>query len=190
MSLNYPEGLFQSWEVAIAKKYVRQFRSTCQCLQRDVFDDLVDECLKHWFFLKETVRPEDEEKRRAFMVTVVKNKLSNIVQSRRTKKRNEFFQALSLDQFLEENPDSPFLAHPLQQDPAMSLDSLYLQEKIQRVVKKLSLQQKRIISALQDGDLTVTQISMRLKVHRATIHNEKNRIKQIFENEGLRDFLA
>jgi len=48
-------GLFYGWEIAIAKKYVRQFRSTCQCLERDFEDDLVDECLKHWYFLKDTV---------------------------------------------------------------------------------------------------------------------------------------
>ncbi len=61
MSPNYSSGLFEGWEIAITKKYVRQFRSTCQCLRRDFEDDLVDECLKHWFFLRGTVNPELKE---------------------------------------------------------------------------------------------------------------------------------
>jgi len=189
MSLNYPEGLFQNWEVAIAKKYVRQFRSTCQCLRRDVFEDLVDECLKHWFFMRDTVKPEDEDRRRAYMVQIVKNQLTDIVRSRRSEKRNEFFQAISLDQFLEDNPESPFLAHPFQQSQDKNIDSANLKEKIDNAIKKLSPQQKKVFFALQGGELTITQISVRLKVHRATIHNEINRIREVFENEGLRKYL-
>lgn len=189
MSLNYSKGLFQGWEVAIAKKYVRQFRSTCQCLQRDVYEDLVDECLKHWFFLRDTVKPEEEEKRRAYMVQILKNKLTDIVRSRRSVKRNEFFQAISLDQFLEDNSDSPFLAHPTQRSPADEIDLVDLKSKIDQAVRKLSPQQRRVYSALCDGELTITQISVRLKVHRATVHNEINRIREVFENEGLRKYL-
>lgn len=141
--MNYPKGLFDQWEIAIAKKYVRQFRTTCQCLERDFEDDLVDECLKHWFFKRNTVKPEAEEKRRAYMVAIVKNNLSNIVESRRASKRNEFYQAISLNQFLEENSDSPFLAHPSQQDPSEIADLSELKIKLKEVLNKLNPQQDR-----------------------------------------------
>lgn len=189
MSLNYPEGLFQSWEVAIAKKYVRQFRGTCQCLKRDVFDDLVDECLKHWFFVRNTVKPEAEDKRRAYMVAVVKNKLSNIVDGRRTAKRNEYFQALSLDEFLEENPESPFLAHPAQKDPSEETDRFELQERLNQVFQKLNPQQQKLYSAISDGELSIKEISIRLNLHRSTVYDEIGRIRGVFEREGLRTFL-
>jgi RNA polymerase sigma-70 factor (ECF subfamily) len=189
MSFNYSEDLFQGWEIAIAKKYVRQFRSTCQCLQRDVFEDLVDECLKHWFFLKDTVKPEAEEKRKAYMVAIVKNKLSNIVASRRTVKRNEFFQALSLDEFLEGNPESPFLAHLGQRSPSEEVEHSELKEKLERIFQRLNPQQQKVYSAIFDGELTITEVSLRLNLHRSTVYDEIKRIKTIFENEGLRSFL-
>jgi RNA polymerase sigma-70 factor (ECF subfamily) len=189
MSLNYSDGLFQGWEVAIAKKYVRQFRTTCQCLERDVFEDLVDECLKHWFFLRDTVRPEEEEKRRAYMVRIVKNKLTDIVRRRRASKCNEYFQAVSLDQFLEDNSDSPFLAHPTQHDPCDEVHLSDLQSKLDQVFKKLNPQQQEVYTAIFDGQLTITEVSLRLNLHRSTVYDEINRIKKIFENEGLRTFL-
>lgn len=189
MNLNYPKGLFHEWEIVIAKKYVRQFRSTCQCLRRDFEDDLVDECLKHWFSLRDTVDPESEGTRKAYMATIVKNKISDIVRERRSSKRNEFFQAISLNQFLDDNFDSPFLAHPSQQDPAEEAGLSELKSRLDQVFKKLSSQQKKVFTALRDEQLTITEISMRLKLHRNTIHNEINRIRKVFENEGLRDFL-
>ena len=189
MSLNYPEGLFQSWEVAIAKKYVRQFRSTCQCLERDVFDDLVDECLKHWFSMRSTVNPEEEDKRRAYMVRIVKNKLTDIVRRRRIPRRNEYFQAISLDQFLEDNPESPFLAHPAQKDPSEETDRFELREKLDQVFKKLNPQQQKLYSAISDGELSIKEISIRLNLHRSTVYDEIGRIREVFEREGLRIFL-
>lgn len=189
MSLNYSKGLFNEWEIAIAKKYVRQFRSTCQCLRRDFEDDLVDECLKHWYFLRDTVKPEEEEKRRAYMVAIVKNKLSDIVREHTSKKCNEFFQAVSLNQFLENNSDSPFLTHPSQQNPADEADLSELKSKLVQVLKKLNPQQQKVYLALCDGQLTITEMSVCLKLHRNTIRNEINRIRVIFESEGFREFL-
>ena len=189
MSPNYSNGLFHGWEIAIATKYVRQFRSTCQCLERDFEDDLIDECLKHWYFLRDTVKPEAEEKRRAYMVAIVKNKLSDIVREHTSKKRNEFFQALSLNQFLENNSDSSFLAHPSQQDPADKANLSELKTRLDQAFKKLNSQQQKVYSALCDGQLTITEMSVRLKLHRNTIRNEINRIRRVFENEGLREFL-
>lgn len=183
--MNYPKGLFQGWEIAIAKKYVRQFRSTCQCLGRDFEDDLVDECLKHWFSQRDTVKPEEEEKRRAYMVTIVRNYLCNIVEGRRTKKRNEYYQAVSLNQFLEENPNSSILAH----NPPDEFQLPELRAKLTNIFQRLNPQQKKVFQALQDGDLSVTTISVRLKVHRATVHNEIKRMREIFESEGLREYL-
>jgi len=189
MSLNYSENLFQGWEVAIAKKYVRQFRSTCQCLQRDVFEDLVDECLKHRFFLRDTVKPEEEEKRKAYMVRIIKNQLTDIVRRRRTVRRNDFFQAISLDQFLEDNTDSPFLANPHQRTPAEQANLSELSLKLTQIFQKLTPQQQRIYSALSDGNLNLTEISVQIKVTRMTVHNEIKRIRQVFESEGLKKYL-
>lgn len=182
-------GLFYGWEIAIAKKYVRQFRTTCQCLRRDFEDDLANECLEHWYSLRNTVKPESEEKRRSYMVRIIKNKLTDIVRSRRAEKRNEFFQAISLDQFLEDNSDSPFLSHPSQRNPAEQAHLDEVKSRIDQAFGKLNAQQKQVYSALCDEQLNIAQISLRLKLHRNTIRNEINRIREVFEQEGLREFL-
>lgn len=291
MNSNYPNGLFHEWEIAIAIKHVRQFRSTCQCLERDFEDDLVDECLKHWYFLRVTVKPEAEGKRRAYMGAIVKNKLCDIVRERTSRKssfsfsveqfknaglepidlqeaikkdgygwnikatdsidwlnellgdsglynlleskgyeptkeildaqnnlwrsvsvcrrlnrlileeiyleqcpnipknHNKFFQEISLDQFLDDTPDSPFLAHPAQRSPIDETELSELKFKLNQVFKKLNPQQKKVYEALHDANLTITQISVSLKLHRSTVYDEINRIKEIFEDEGLREYL-
>jgi len=176
-------SLFYEWEVAIAKKYVRQFRSTNRCLERDFEDDLVDECLKHWFFLRDTVKPEAEEKRRAYMVRIVKNKLIDIVRSRCAEKRHEFYQAVPIDDFLEDSLASP------QQSPAEAIDLAELKSQLNRAFQKLNLQQKQIYEAIYDGQLTITQISARLNLHRSTVYDAIKSIREIFEREGLKTFL-
>lgn len=185
---HFYEGLFQEWEIRIAKKYVRQFRSTCQCLRRDFKDDLVDECLRHWHEVRSTVKPEAEDKRKAYMVRIVKNKLADIVRSRMSRKRNEFFQAVSLDQFLENNSDSPFLAHPTQQDPASQSDFAELTSKLDIIMKNLSPQQQQLCVFLRDGN-NITEISAGLGISRVTVYKEIERIREVFEKEGVRKYL-
>ncbi len=130
-----------------------------------------------------------EESQKAYMATIIKNKLFDILRERRSSKRNDFFQAISLNQFLEDNSDSPFLAHPSQQDPADEAHRSEFKFKLDQVFKKLNPQQRQVYSALRDGQLTITQISVRLKLHRNTIRNEINRIREVFEREGLKEFL-
>jgi len=48
-NLSY-EGLFEGWEVAVAKHLVNEFKKQWTCLDIDDFDDLLQECLTHWFF--------------------------------------------------------------------------------------------------------------------------------------------
>ena len=188
MSLHY-KGLFDDWEIAVTKNLVRQFKSTCPCLNREFVDDLTDECLKHWFVVRDKYDLQKIEKPKSFLAQVVSNKLSDLVRSRLRKKRDKYFEAISLNQFLEKNSDSPFLADPSQQSPADEADLSELKSKLDQAFKKLSPQQKKVYSALRDGQLTITEISVHLKVHRSTVHNEIKRIREIFESEGLRKYL-
>jgi len=57
------------------------------------------------------------------------------------------------------------------------------------VFEKLNPQQKQVYTALHEAKLTITQVSLHLKLHRSTVYDEINRIKEIFENEGLREYL-
>lgn len=189
MDLNYSNRLFSGWEIAVTKKVAKQFKAKCPCIHRDDVNDLTEECLSHWLIVRNKYDLEKIEYPKSFLAKVVTNYLSIIVESRLRKKRSQYFQAVSLDQFLEENSDSPFLANPVQHNPSGNIDLEELKAKIDQTVKKLSSQQKQVLSALRDGQLDITAISVRLKVHRSTVYNEINRIKEVFENEGLRKYL-
>jgi len=182
-------GLFNEWEIAVAKKYVRQFKTTNQCLERDFEDDLVDECLSHWLALQRTVKPESEATRKAYMARIVRNKLIDIVRSRTTAKCNDFFQALSLNRFLEQNPESPFLADPQQRDPFEEAHQAELISKIDRVARKLQPLQREFLCAIRDEGLSIQEISVRFKIHRSTVHRKIFEIRQVFETELVTSFL-
>ena len=51
MGLKY-EGVFEGWEIAVAKKLVDQFKRKWKCFFKDDFDDLLQECLSHWYFVR------------------------------------------------------------------------------------------------------------------------------------------
>lgn len=47
MALKKDHGL-GNWEIATAKKLVSEYRRRNRTLEREEFDDLVQECLAHW----------------------------------------------------------------------------------------------------------------------------------------------
>ena len=51
MGLTYG-GVFENWEIAVAKKLVDQFKRKWKCFSKDDFDDLLQECLSHWYFVR------------------------------------------------------------------------------------------------------------------------------------------
>ena len=94
--LNY-EGFFQSWEIAIAKKLVNQFRGKNTCLKREEFNDLLQEVLIHWYSNKDKYNSNREASERTFMAKVVENKLTDISREIKTDKRTSNYQTISLD---------------------------------------------------------------------------------------------
>lgn len=189
MSQNCYGRLFEKWEVSIARKVVNDFRNRWQCLERDFVDDLIDECLKHWFFAKSTYSSGKNASIKTYMTRVVRHKLYDLIKERQRLKRIDFYRSVSLNKFLEDNSDSPFLADPSPNSPDEAVDHLELHTKIQKVYKRLTSTQKKLCEALKGGELTVTQVSLRLKIHRSTVYEEIKRLREIFEDEGLRRFL-
>lgn len=193
MSPNYWERVFQKWEIAVTRNVVRQFQESCPSLKRDFIDDLTYECLLHWFSEKDKYDIQKMEKPKKFLAKVITNKLCDLVRRRTAEKRSGYFLAESLEQFLEDNPNSPCLADNSKVDQADELAQKEIRDELKvrldQIFKKLKPQQKEVFLALRDEQLTVTEISVRLKVHRMTIHREINRIRELFENEGLREFI-
>ena len=43
----------QGWEIAVAKKLIGEFRRRSRSLNREDFDDLLQECLTHWLEVRQ-----------------------------------------------------------------------------------------------------------------------------------------
>jgi hypothetical protein len=48
----------QGWEIAVAKKLIGEFRRRSRSLNREDFDDLLQECLTHWLEVRQKVDPD------------------------------------------------------------------------------------------------------------------------------------
>ena len=189
-SPNY-RGFFEDWEIGIVKNIIAGFRKENQCLKTEDFDDLVQECLIHWYFVKEKYDPSSNASLKTFMERVVKNKLSNIAKEYRRDKRKVFHKSISIDQPLSEDNDST-LSDSLSTENTSHPNfrsQLELQIELEKTMQKLSPQQKEICKYLEDETVSIKDISQYLNIDRGTVYREIKRIRAIFEEDRLKDFL-
>ncbi len=70
MGLTYGD-LFTDLEIAITKQVISQFRATNSWLQEPGFEDLLQECLTHWFLQRSKFNPRRGTSVRAYMAKIV-----------------------------------------------------------------------------------------------------------------------
>lgn len=188
MSLKYG-NLFAGWEIAVAKRIIQDFRQKWKYIKDDEFDDLLQECLIHWHFNKDKYSPGHGVSKKAFMAKILKNKLTDLIRNRSQPKRKPAFESLSLDELLEKSP------HLLSQIPALKETQVKqvlkteLSSKLLKAYHTLTPRQKRLYQLLGKEDLSIKDISKQLKISRVTTYDELKRIRKVFINEGLRDYL-
>lgn len=64
---------FDTWEMEVATKVVRAFKRKSRSLQHDDVEDLLQECLLHWFQVRGRATPGPEGPPRAYMGRVLRN---------------------------------------------------------------------------------------------------------------------
>ena len=109
MVLKYGEEL-QHWEIAVAKKLVGEFRSRSRRLEREEFDDLLQECLTHWIEVRGKLAPDLEGPPVAYMARVVRNKLTDMLREQGATKRGGDVGTVSLDAPVSESDGAPTFA--------------------------------------------------------------------------------
>lgn len=189
-SPNY-RGFFEDWEIGVAKNIINKFRKEKRCLEMEDFDDLVQECLVHWYFVKDKYDPSSEASAKTFMARIVKNRLLNIAKEYRRDKRKVLRNTVSIDQPLSEDTDLT-LSDTLSSENALNPDfrsQLELRIELEKTMQKLSPQQKEICKYLEDETVTIKDISQYLNIDRGTVYREIKRIRAIFEEDRLKDFL-
>ena len=186
-NLSY-EGLFEGWEVAIAKHLVNEFKKQWTCLDIDDFEDLIQECLTHWLFAKDKYDPEAEASEKTFMGRVVRNKLSDIIKEHERDKRKVFQNSVSLDQPLCDDEDASTLLDVLPDDEADFRVGVEIRIDLNKAIRKLTPLQKEICGLISESS-NVSDISEQLGLRRKAVYKEMERIRAIFENEGLKNYL-
>ena len=105
MSLNY-FGLFEDWEIAVARNVINSFLGQ---LEKEGVEDLLQECLTHWFFHRNQYIGKNEASQKTFMAKVVKNKLIQIIRKNSANKRKSTHVTVSLNEPVGDDNDSPTL---------------------------------------------------------------------------------
>jgi len=187
--LNYG-GLFESWELAIAKKVINDYRKNYKCLAREGFDDLLQECFISWLDARDKYDPTRGASKKTYMAEVVGNVLGQIVIKARRDKRRTIYESISLDEPLSDEEDAPALKDKIAASddvpPQVKSD---LKIELSRVFQKLTPQQQKLYKLLTDEGLSINEACKHFGKHRSNVYRDVLRIRKLFEEEGLKDYL-
>ena len=193
MSQNYG-GLFQAWELAIARKLVREFHATSRALQQEEADDLLQEVLLHWHHARASHDPLGKASIRTYMARVVRNKLIDLIRERESDKEKVNILAIPTEITHEGEPGSTTDdsgGDPPESEEAREYrdaeQSLHLD--LARALAHLTPRQRELCQLLLEQDLSMVEASQRLGVPRSTLYEELKHIRTIFKALGLDAYL-
>jgi RNA polymerase sigma-70 factor (ECF subfamily) len=185
---NY-QGLFQEWEIRYARALILQFQMHFKVLEREGSDDLMQECLTHWYFKRDQYDPSKPASCRTYMRSVLENKLRDIVQAKERNIRKAIYNSLPIDMFLIDDKDDLsgcFTIIDKELERAAGDD---VADLLARAIEKLSHRQRELCRLIQEESLNMKQVGERLNIPRGTLFDEVLRIRDVFRQEGLRDYL-
>lgn len=183
-------GLFENWEIAIAKWVINEYREKHKYLRRESFDDLLQECLFSWLSLRERYDPSREASKKTFMAGVIRKELKKIAEKLSADKRKTIYETIPLDK----PPDNDEDGFPLEEkipekNPSPSRTEQDLKIELSKVYQKLNPLQKKLCRLLGEEGLSVNEACKHFGEHRSSIYREVQRIREIFKKEGLKDYL-
>lgn len=193
MAFTYGDGL-QQWEIAVAKKLVGEFRRRSRRLEREEFDDLLQECLVHWIEVRGRLGPNSDGPPIAYMTRVVRNKLLDMFREQGATKRGGDVETLSLDAALGDDDDAPTFAD-LIDAASIGMAGEDTKDRDARIdiagaMQKLTPRQRRLCALLGEEGLSIKEAAARLRIPRGTLYEEIKRIRKVFADHGLGDYFV
>ncbi len=182
MGLFYGD-LFADWEIAIAKSLIREFRERYPWLKSLDFDDLLQECLIHWYLNQASYKEDRGASVRTYMSKVLKNQLQLILREQQTDKRKAIHLAESLDEPFKEAETT--LADFIADSESLADYAIHLD--VEAAVEILTPLQKAICQLLAQ-EYPVKRVAEMLCKPRSTVRDEIKRIRNIFSQKGLKDY--
>ncbi len=181
MSLNY-RGLFEKWEVERVEKLVSKFQRQYPLMRLEGEKDLIQECLIHWIDRKAMYDSNRGASLKTFLTRVVENFLRGVRDSIHCQKRKVFYEAASFNA-PHRADESPLEATLEDRNCAR------IKADIQIVMQQLTSEQLQICQYIHNEGLSLNAISKELNQHHSHVYREVERIRELFEKEGLREYL-
>ena len=182
------KGLFQDWEIGVATKIVREFIGNWKFLKTQDEEDLLQECLTHWLYNKHKFDSGKGVYATEFMARIIRNRLMDLVREQDSDKRRVAHNSDSLNQPLSDDEDSLSLLDVLASDSDFRFHA-ELKISIEQSYSQLTETQQELCRYLSEGKSSLQELSESLGIGRSTIYREIERIRKVFEQEGLKDFL-
>jgi RNA polymerase sigma-70 factor (ECF subfamily) len=176
----------QQWEIAVAKKLVGEFRRRSRILEREEFDDLLQECLAHWIEVRGKLAVDPGGPPIAYMARVVRNKLTDMLREHGATKRGGDLDMVSLDAPVSDSDDAPTLADMLDAETSTGVADAGAASHndaridIAKVLQQLTPRQRRLCTLLGEEGLTIKEAAARLRIPRGTLYEEIKRIRKVF----------
>lgn len=159
------------------------------CIRNESFEDLLQECLVHWFFMKDQYRPELGTSERTFLNRVTRNKLTDLMRIKGSNKRKVFYLSESLDTMENERAMRTKEKTLMDEDQVVSkITAEDLLDAISKATANLSFRQKQLCRFLMEG-MSIAKAGEKMDIPRTTLNEEVKRIRVVFQEAGLEEFL-
>jgi RNA polymerase sigma-70 factor (ECF subfamily) len=160
------------------------------CLRNESFDDLLQECLIHWFFIKDQYRSEAGASERTFLNRITRNKLADLARFEGRNKRRVFSMSESLDAM---DSDEKLIGKKerilmVEEQTISKITAADLPDAMARATAGLSFRQKLLCRYLSEG-MSLVKAGEKMNIPRTTLQEEIKRIREVFRKEGLEEYL-
>ena len=175
--------LFQEWEVVVARKAIVRFKARYHWFRYPALDDLLQECLTHWYFTRGSFQPHKGASVKTYMSKIVNVRLQAILREQLSHKRRINHLARSLDEPVGECGETLADVVPAVEAPG----DLALSADVQSALSELTPFQRDICHLLGQ-EYSVKRIAEILGKPRTTVRDHIKRIREVFFKRGLEDY--
>lgn len=165
------KGFFEPWEIRKAVKVVQAYQESYRILNREDFEDVLQEVLIHWLGVREKI---DFSERRYAMNKVVVNKLMDLLRSNMTSKRRANYSVGDFD----------INSIPCEQDVLSEMEA-----SVAEAISELPLKYRQVCELILAQEMSMDEIAKEIGRDRATVYRWVAKCKSLFEKRGLRTFL-
>lgn len=189
---------FEKWEVSLVKKKARKLIGKFGITESNV-EDLEQELFLHIFLKKKggSSKAQVRHQGKSVMAQILDNRVRDIIEKAQTKKREGDLKSDSLHRELgqSEEGDSMTYEDVLSEDKALwrigrkrLVDEQETRHALHSTLGKLSPFQRKVCRLLLKHQ-KISNVAKALGMKRPTLYLEIERIREIFDEEGLGEYI-